>query len=211
VRRSPAPAAGGARVSARLRAAAIALLVLGVACGRETEPQTPSGPETEPVPEAASEPSPDETPAVEEPAPAPPAPAPAPIEAATAPRPALPAAKPPPPPAAEPTPEEPPAPAPASLSLDELAARIKATKAIGVFTKLALKNDIDALLDAIGAYHERGEGRIDALRERFEALVLKVSTLLEKDEPALAASLIRSREAIWSRLVDPVAFAKITT
>jgi hypothetical protein len=190
-------------MSALGRAALAALIGWVVACGPAEEPSA----------EAPAEP-PQAAPPAETPAPAtPPAPAPQ--------KPAVPAPSPapgpPPPPVSEPAPdsapapEEPPPPAPPALSLEELGQRIKETKALGVFTKLALKNDIDALLAAIAAYHERGEGRIEVLRTRFEALVLKVTTLLEKDEPALATALARSRDDIWSRLVDPAAFAKITT
>jgi hypothetical protein len=172
------------------------------------------------------DPAPDEpeapTPAPETPAPAPPAPAP-PAPAPPAPPPAAPA----PPPATRPVPVPAPAPAPApapsapatpatpaaeaQISLEELGARIKATPAIGTFTKLALKNDIDDLVDALRGYHERHEGDLDDLHQRYEALVLKLLALLEEDEPELALALARSREDIWSRLVNPVEFAKLPT
>jgi len=158
-----------------------------------------------------------------EPAPPPPAPeAPAPPSAAPAPRGAEPAphaallappvAEPAPPaPAPEPEIHEAAPPAAPQLSLEELGDRIKATPAIGVFTKLALKNDIDDLVDALRTYPARKRGDVDALHERYEALVLKLMTLLEDAEPELALALGRSRDRIWSKLVDPVEFAKLTT
>jgi hypothetical protein len=116
-------------------------------------------------------------------------------------------------PATEPAPA-PPAPPPAQppqISLEELGARIKATPAIGTFSKLALKNDIDDLVDDLRGYHENHRGDIEDLHQRYEALVLKLLALLEDDEPELALALSRSRDDIWSRLVNPVEFAKLPT
>ena len=44
--------------------------------------------------------------------------------------------------------------APSSLDLKSLETRLKETKAIGVFTKLALKNQIDELLDRFRSYYQ---------------------------------------------------------
>lgn len=149
--------------------------------------------------------------------PAPEAPAPEPPAA-----PSLPIA----PPAAPPRQERAPLPAPdlpdapdaeaappadAAISLDELGRRIKQTPAIGTFTKLALKNDIDDLVEELRGYHDRGAGSLDPLHERYEALVLKLLALLETEEPALAQDLARSREDIWKRLADPVEFAQLSS
>jgi hypothetical protein len=179
---------------------AAAVCAAALACGDAQEP--------------ASEPAPAPT---ETPAPAPPepahAPAPAPPAAAPAPAPA-----PAPPPSREPPqaetsapaqpapPAEPEAPA---ISLEELAQRIKETDAIGTFSKLALKNDIDDLVDDLRRYHQNQQGDLDALHARYDALVLKLMTLLEQDEPDLALALGRSRKAIWGKLVNPVEFAKL--
>ena len=141
----------------------------------------------------------------EPPAPAPPAEAPAP---SPPPAPAPPAASAPPAPAPASAPAPP---AEASLSLEELGQRIKQTPAIGTFSKLSLKNDLDDLVDGLRGYHERKQGNLEDLHQRYEALVLKLMTLLEGDEPELALALGRSRERIWNRLVDPVEFAKLST
>ena len=117
-------------------------------------------------------------------------------------------------PAESPPPEAaPPAAPPAepAISLAELGARIKQTPALGTFSKLSLKNDLDDLVDGLRGYHDRKEGDLEALHQRYEALVLKLMALLEEDEPELALALSRSRERIWNRLVDPVEFAKLTT
>src|SRR5262245_52879510 len=145
-----------------------------------------------------------------------PAPAPPPAPQAPAPKPpgreTPPASAPEQAPAAAPTPPAPAAtPAQPSLSIEELGQRLKETSAIGTFSKLSLKNDLDDLVDGLRAYHERKEGDLEDLHQRYEALVLKLMTLLEEDEPELALALGRSRERIWNRLVDPVEFAKLTT
>ena len=180
-------------------------LFLALACGEREE--APAGPSPDPGPALPvdPEPTPPEPEPTPEPAPDPePVPEPAPPEPTPDPMP-----EPEPAPEPEPTPE--PTPAPPAISLDELADRIKETRAIGVFTKLALKNDIDDLVGALGAHHERGEGRLADLQQRYEALVLKLLTLLEPEEPDLALALARSREEIWNRLADPVRFAEINT
>lgn len=149
-----------------------------------------------------------------EPAPAPPEPAP-PEEVPAAPPPEAPA--PPAPRPSEPAPEAPApdspslqSPAPPPLDLDELEQRLKDTPAIGVFTKLALRNDIDDLLAALRAYHESGQGSLASLRERFDLLAMKVMSLLQDDDPDLADAVARSRERLWKLLADPTAFARLT-
>jgi hypothetical protein len=157
-----------------------------LACG---EPDTVASREPAEAPAAAEHPAPPKAPA---PPAATPAPAPAPSPAPEAAPPAAP-------------------PAESSISLEELGERIKQTAAIGTFSKLSLKNDIDDLVDGLRAYHAHKEGDLDALHHRYEALVLKLMALLEEDEPELALALGRSRERIWNRLVDPVEFAKLST
>ena len=145
-------------------------------------------------------------PGAEAPAPAPAAPPPIALEP--------PAGPPAPPPAPSlPTEAAPPAtpPAESAISLEDLGTQIKQTPALGTFTKLSLKNDLDDLVDGLRGYHARKEGDLDDLHQRYEALVLKLMTLLEEDEPELALALGRSRERIWKRLLDPVEFAKLST
>jgi hypothetical protein len=201
------------RTSARATALGlgIAVLQLGVlGCGGGEADPSSSPPVDEPV---AEEPTRAPAPPSEEPeaAPIPDAPETPTPDLPTPPAP--PDATPPDttPPSPEASPPAPAPPEPASLSLDELGDRIKETRAIGVFTKLALKNDIDDLLAELASYHERGEGQLATLQQRYEALVLKLLALLQDDEPELALALARSREEIWSRLVDPERFAELNS
>jgi hypothetical protein len=113
---------------------------------------------------------------------------------------------------AAPAPGQPPARADAGphLDLQGLEQRLKDTGAIGVFTKLALKNSVDDLLARFRAYHGGQQPPTLAdLRPNYELLILKVQALIQKDDPTLAADVIRSREVIWSVLVDKSKFALI--
>jgi hypothetical protein len=106
------------------------------------------------------------------------------------------------------TPTEPP-PSPA-LDLAELEQRLRDTRAIGVFTKLSLKNQIDDLLDQFrGFYGGQIKVTLAELRQRYELLLLKVLTLLQDADQELAGTIAASREAIWGILADPQKFAKI--
>jgi hypothetical protein len=183
----------------RLAHAALLLLLLAVSCAR-------SKPETT-VPE----------PTVAAPQPRAPLPAPtsaepaAPRPALTAPAPAPRAGTPAPPavPRAAPPVAEAPAPAP-SLDLNALKERLKDTKAIGFFTKITLKNQVDDLLDQFRAFHQ-GKAKVTMtdLRRSYELMMMKVLSLLQDEDQALASAIVSSREAIWGLLADPKKFATL--
>lgn len=96
------------------------------------------------------------------------------------------------------------------LDLAALETRLKETKAIGVFTKITLKNQVDDLLNQFRAYYQ---GRINTtlaeLRQPYDRLLLKVLTLLQDGDPELARAVVASREAIWGILADPAKFATL--
>jgi hypothetical protein len=98
----------------------------------------------------------------------------------------------------------------APLDLASLEQRLKDTKAIGVLTKLTLKNQVDDLLDQFRAYYKgRAKTDLALLRRSYDSLVLKVISLLQDGDQALAAAVVASREAIWGILADPAKFATI--
>lgn len=100
--------------------------------------------------------------------------------------------------------------APPALNLASLEQRLRDTKAIGVFTKISLKNQVDDLMTQFRAYHQgQAGGTLPALREHYNLLLLKVQSLLQDGDPPLAQAITASREPIWSLLADPVKFATL--
>ena len=97
-----------------------------------------------------------------------------------------------------------------TLDLAALEQRLKDTKAIGVFTKLSLKNQVDDLLGELRAFH-KGAAKTPAaaLRQKYDTLIMKVLTLLQNGDPQLAAAIASSREALWGILMDPQKFSQI--
>jgi hypothetical protein len=118
------------------------------------------------------------------------------------------AAKPAAPVAAKPA--APSAPQPAPLDLASLERQLKDTKAIGVMTKIAIKNQVDDLLAQFRAYYEgRQQTSLAELRRPYELLVLKLLSLVQDADPALARAIHDSREAIWGILSDRARFSKL--
>jgi hypothetical protein len=99
---------------------------------------------------------------------------------------------------------------PPPLDLTALETRLKETKAIGVFTKITIKNQVDDLLEQFRAYYQgRAKTTLAELRQPYERLLLKVLSLLQDGDPELARAVLASREAIWDILADPNKFATL--
>jgi hypothetical protein len=97
-----------------------------------------------------------------------------------------------------------------ALDLTSLEQRLRDTRAIGLFTKLSLKNQVDDLLQQFRAFHSgQSKTMLTELRQKYELLLLKVVSLLQDGDPPLAAAVSSSREAIWGILTDPEKFSKI--
>jgi hypothetical protein len=98
----------------------------------------------------------------------------------------------------------PPAPAaPAPLDLTALKEQLKATKAIGVFTKISLKNQVDDLMQQFRDYYQGKSTRtLKQLRQSYDLLLMKVLSLLQDSDQGLASKIVASREAIWGLLSD---------
>jgi hypothetical protein len=162
-----------------------------------------SGPNASPVPEAAIAQSPNPADAGTIPTPPSPDPA-APTSDAAAITPSIPttrsaivtASKAPPAPVASQHPAD-------TLDFTSLGARLRATKAIGVFTKISVKNQADDLLAQFREYHNRqGATTLPDLRLSYDMLVLKLLSLVQDGDPLLATDINRSRAAIWNILSD---------
>jgi len=198
--------------------AVIMLMVLSTGCMHETKPQTQpppvaATPETAKAPQTAKA-----TPATAKP-PSPTSKAPAtttkakpapvttaktaPSSATTKPQPAA-----PPKPTTAPPPKQ--AAAAAPLDLAELEARLKQTKAIGLMTKLSLRNQVDDLLDEFRQHHSgKPMPTVAELRRSYDLLMMKVLSLLQDHDQQLASDILSSRERIWGLLADPNKFAAL--
>ncbi len=97
-----------------------------------------------------------------------------------------------------------------ALDLETLKEQLKGTKAIGVFTKLTLKNQVDDLLDRFRD-HYAGKGKVTMteLRQSYDMLMMKVLSLLQDKDQKLATDIVASREAIWGLLADKEKFAAL--
>ena len=160
----------------------IAVLLLA-GCG-VVQPPAPIQATAPPAPPAAGAPKP--LPAAPKPSSQPPAP------------PKVAAAKPAPPAAQPPVAAKPP-----PLDLRTLEQRLKETSAIGVLTKLSLKNQVDDLVARFKAFHDGSRPpTLAELRPAFELLLMKVLSLLQDKDAALARDIDASRNAIWGVLAD---------
>jgi hypothetical protein len=104
----------------------------------------------------------------------------------------------------------PPSPAKPPLDLNALEARLRATDAIGMFTKIALKNQVEDLLDQFRDFYAgKVKTSLADLRPPYDRLLLKVLALLQDEDPDLARAIVDSREPMWSILADPARFATL--
>jgi hypothetical protein len=96
------------------------------------------------------------------------------------------------------------------LDLASLEQRLKDTKAIGVLTKITLKNQVDDLLNQFRSFYQGTlKTTLADLRRSYDLLVLKVLSLLQDSDQGLATAIAASREAILGILSDPAKFARI--
>jgi len=99
-----------------------------------------------------------------------------------------------------------------SPPLDLVALRnlLKESKAIGLFSKIALKNQVDDLLNQFRSYYQGSvKTTLAELRQRYDLLLLKVLSLLQERDQSLATAIGASRESIWGILADREKFATI--
>ncbi len=79
-----------------------------------------------------------------------------------------------------------------------------------MFTKLSLKNQVDDLMEEFASSTGRETRRmLGKLRQAYDLLLLKVLSLLQDDDPALARDISSSREALWKVLTDPDRFERL--
>lgn len=97
-----------------------------------------------------------------------------------------------------------------TLDLAALEAQLKQTKAIGLMTKITLKNQVNDLLDEFKDHHAgKPTPTVAELRRAYDGLMMKVLSLLQDRDQKLATDIVSSRERIWGLLADPKAFAAL--
>lgn len=97
-----------------------------------------------------------------------------------------------------------------SLDLQALEEQLRETNAIGLFTKLALKNQVDDLLAQFRDHYDgKATVTMAQLRRSYDLLLMKVLSLIQDTDRKLARSIIESREALWDLLADPARFSTL--
>lgn len=94
------------------------------------------------------------------------------------------------------------------FDVNKLAERLRASSAIGLLTKLALKNEVDDLIDAFRRFHAGQTDLLLDLRERYNLLLMKITSLVQDKDPQLSNDIFNAREVLWAKLVDPKEFSK---
>lgn len=95
------------------------------------------------------------------------------------------------------------------MDLKSLEKRLKDTSAIGLMTKLSLKNQLDDLVAKFRAFHDgRRPPTLTELRPGFELMLMKVLALVQDQDRALANDIDAARGAMWEVLSDREKFAK---
>jgi hypothetical protein len=94
------------------------------------------------------------------------------------------------------------------FDIEMLVERMKETDAIGVISKLSLKNKVDDLLEQAEEIKDDEPGldkseQTRVLREKFEGLILKTVALLNKGEDfTLAQDIYLAREELWKSIME---------
>jgi hypothetical protein len=199
---APQPQAETQPATPKPAATPVAAMPVAPATSLPATAAAPAPSETTPAPQAAGNASP---PVARPPAATAAAPKPNPVAAPKSAAPRVAAA---PPPAAAPPVAAPPAPvAPPTLDLNALKEQLKETKAIGFFTKISLKNQVDDLMKQFREYYQgKTTLSLKQLRQSYDLLLMKVLSLLQDTDKKLASAIVSSREAIWGLLSDQKKF-----
>lgn len=95
------------------------------------------------------------------------------------------------------------------LDLNDLTQRITDTKAVGLFSKLSLKKDVDKLEKDLRDYHAGGGSQtLDALKERYDLMVHNLLVMVQDKDSRLADDIVAARDPLWERLADVDEFIK---
>lgn len=98
------------------------------------------------------------------------------------------------------------------FDVNDLTERVRNSSAIGIFTKLSLRNQVEDLLEDFRRFHDMGRNDppLHNLRQRFNLLVMKLISLLQDRDPKLSSDIYQAREVLWSNLADREKFRNMT-
>ena len=90
-----------------------------------------------------------------------------------------------------------------SISMDELVKRLKASNAIGFFTKLAIRSDVLDFQAEIVKMRKKKllAAQMSNIKASFNGLLLKIMALLEKD-PDLSKKIYSARHSILKSFLE---------
>ena len=90
-----------------------------------------------------------------------------------------------------------------SISMDELVERLKASKAIGFFTKLAIRSDVLEFQAEVIKMRKKKllKAQMPNIKASFNGLLLKIMALLEND-PDLSKKIYLARHSIFKSLLE---------
>ena len=94
------------------------------------------------------------------------------------------------------------------MNLTDLEQRVRDTRAISVFQKLALQREVNDLLARFRNAYSGNQNEVSSLRRPYERLIASIQAQLGRD-PKLASEISASREAIWGVLTDRSKFASL--
>ena len=87
---------------------------------------------------------------------------------------------------------------------------LRSTKAIGVFSRIALKNQVDDLMKKFRDHYKGKEPpTMMQLKSSYDLLIMKVLSMVQDHDQKLASAIVSSRAAIWDLLADPKKFATL--
>lgn len=89
------------------------------------------------------------------------------------------------------------------VDLQILADMLADTKAIGMFTKLSLKKDIEKMLSRLSKYHDgKSKFTLEQIEEQYNLLLMKIAIHLQDNDLTLHRHLCNAWLVIWEDLRD---------
>ena len=89
------------------------------------------------------------------------------------------------------------------VDLQILGDMLAETRAVGIFTKLSLKKDIEKVLLRLKKFHNgKSKFSLEQLEEQYNLLLMKIAIHLQEDDLALHTHLCNAWLVIWEDLRD---------